>query len=179
MEAAFVEKIHRMDGQALGNLHDQLYPLVYRYIRYRLEDEQLVEDLVSETFMRLLDHLGRSKGRVLDFKAWLLGTASHLVHDHLRDQYHKPVENFEEHDDLPGENHTEGTVEENQKEQEIRQAMKNLTDEQQQVLALRFTQELSLEETARIMGKNINAVKALQFRAIGAMRRQFVENSNQ
>jgi RNA polymerase sigma-70 factor (ECF subfamily) len=47
-----------------------------------------------------------------------------------------------------------------------------LTPEQQHVLALRFSQELSLEETAAVMGKNVNAVKVLQFRAVQALRQR-------
>lgn len=53
----------------------------------------------------------------------------------------------------------------------VRNAMKELTPEQQHVLALRFAEERSLDEAARILGKSVTAVKALQFRAVAALRR--------
>jgi len=53
--------------------------------------------------------------------------------------------------------------------------MRRLTADQQHVLALRFTQELSLEETARMMKKSLNAVKVIQFRALAALRRLLLE----
>jgi RNA polymerase sigma-70 factor (ECF subfamily) len=54
----------------------------------------------------------------------------------------------------------------------VQQACAQLTEEQQQVLALRFGQEYSLEETATLLNKNVNAVKALQFRALAALQRE-------
>ena len=54
----------------------------------------------------------------------------------------------------------------------VREAIRQLTPEQQHVLALRFSQELSLEETAAVMGKTITAVKVLQFRAVQALRQR-------
>jgi len=62
--------------------------------------------------------------------------------------------------------------------EEIRWAMARLTQDQQHVLALRFSQDFSLEETASAVGKSINAVKVLQFRALAAMRRFLDEKWN-
>ena len=61
---------------------------------------------------------------------------------------------------------------------EIHWAMSRLTPDQQHVLALRFSQDLSLEETASMVGKSVNAVKVLQFRALAAMRRLLDEKWN-
>ncbi len=58
---------------------------------------------------------------------------------------------------------------------QVRDAFGELTPEQQHVLALRFSQERSLDETASIMGKTITAVKALQFRAVASLRRALEE----
>jgi len=55
--------------------------------------------------------------------------------------------------------------------EEVKEALLESTESQQNVLALWFSQELSLEETAQIMGKNINAIKVLQFRALNSLRK--------
>jgi len=166
----------KQDMQSLAALHDQLYPLVYRYVSYRLEDEQAREDIVSETFVRLLDVLHRPGQNVQDVRAWLIGTAAHLVSDHYRRQYRRPESGLEQHEDLPDGQHTpEHAAEQNQARSEVHRALKKLTGDQQHVLALRFSQEFSLEETARLMKKSVNAVKVLQFRALAALRRAMDE----
>jgi hypothetical protein len=50
-----IERIHQMDPEALASVHDQFYPVIFHYVHYRLEDDQLVEDITSEVFMRMLD----------------------------------------------------------------------------------------------------------------------------
>ncbi len=164
-------KVYELDAQALGELHDQLYPVVYRYVRFRLDDEQMVEDITSEAFVRMLDALKKDGRKIRDLRAWLLGTASHLVADHFRVQYRREEEQIERHEDLPDGKSTEGLAEQNFRKEEVRQAVQCLTEDQQNVLALRFSQEMSIEETARTMGKSINAVKVLQYRALNTLRR--------
>lgn len=166
----------KQDMQSLAALHDQLYPLVYRYVSYRLDDSQVCEDITSETFVRLLDVLNNRRGRTIqDLRAWLIGTAAHLVSDHYRQQYRRPESDLELHEDLSDGHTPEQVTEQRQIQQAVRQAMCRLTEVQQHVLALRFSQELSLEETARILGKSVNAVKVLQFRALAALRRAMDE----
>lgn len=76
---------------------------------------------------------------------------------------------------LIGDDDPESEFDENSKRLRVRQAILELTPEQQHVLALRFSEERSLQETADIMGKSVTAVKALQFRAIAALQRQLSE----
>ena len=165
----------KQDMESLAALHDQLYPLVYRYVSYRLEDEQVREDIVSETFVRLLDVLNQRAHTIQDLRAWLIGTAAHLVSDHYRRQYRRPESGLDLHEDLPDGHTPEHAAEQNQTRREVRQAMSQLTGDQQHVLALRFSQELSLEETARMLRRSVNAVKVLQFRALAALRRAMDE----
>ncbi len=164
-------QIYELDAQALAEVHDQLYPVVYRYVRYRLDNEQTVEDITSEAFLRMLDALKKDGRKIRDLRAWLLGTASHLISDHFRKQYRREEDQIEEHEDLPDGVTTEGLVEQAFRKAEVREAVQCLTEEQQHVLALRFSQELSVEETARSMGKSANAVKVMQFRALQTLRR--------
>jgi RNA polymerase sigma-70 factor, ECF subfamily len=157
------------DPQNLALIHDHLYPVVYRYVRYRLEDEQVCEDIASEVFLRLIDAVKNRNHSIKNLRGWLLGTASHLVNDHLRMNYTRPVEALEEHhaqvDPSP-----EEVAEASWQQRQVRSALQRLTLEQQHVIALRFSEERSLEETARLMDKTVGAVKTLQFRALTALR---------
>jgi RNA polymerase sigma-70 factor (ECF subfamily) len=164
-------RAHELDEDALSELHEVFYPVVYRFVRFRLEDEQLVEDITSEVFLRLLDALRQERKSVRDVRGWLLGTASNLVYDHLRRKYRHPIEELEQHEDLPDELHPEMIVESAMANQVVRQCVRELTEDQQKVLSLRFSQGMSVGETARIIHKSVNAVKVLQYRALSTLRR--------
>jgi RNA polymerase sigma-70 factor (ECF subfamily) len=172
-----LERARRLDTDALGRIHDRYYKDVYRYIRYRLDDQQVCEDLASEVFLRLLDALHRRRGPDHNLHGWLVGVASNLVNDHLRKGYRRKVEPLEDaHEQLPAEMASpEQSTESRWQNREIRQALGQLTHEQQHVLALRFADDRSLEETASMIGKTVTAVKALQFRALGSLRRLLEE----
>jgi RNA polymerase sigma-70 factor, ECF subfamily len=171
---ALLQKAHALDPQTLAALHDQLYPIVYRYVCFRLADDQACEDITSEAFMCLLDTLQRRASSIRDVRAWLLGTASHLIHDHLRRKYKQPLVDLEAHENALVSPSPESAVEQKMNHKEMRQAVEQLTVDQQQVLALRFNLEYSLESTARSMGRSVSAVKVLQFRALAALR-QIIE----
>jgi RNA polymerase sigma-70 factor, ECF subfamily len=157
------------DPQNLALIHDRLYPVVYRYVRYRLEDEQVCEDITSEVFLRLIDAVNERKHTIKNLKGWLLGTASHLVNDHLRMHYTRPIEALDEHH-AQADPSPEAVAEASWQQRQVRVALRKLTLEQQHVIALRFSEERSLEETARLMEKTIGAVKTLQFRALASLR---------
>ena len=101
--------------------------------------------------------------------------AAHVVNDHLRSAYSHKEEPLGENLSLADSSHPEQTFEKSWRQQQVRDAVARLTPEQQHVLALRFGEDFSLEETANIMGKTVNAVKALQFRAVASLRRLIEE----
>jgi RNA polymerase sigma-70 factor (ECF subfamily) len=165
-------RAQRLDSKALAEIHDLYYPQVYRYVRYRLNDDQISEDITSEVFLRLLDALNKKSGPSQNLRGWLFGTASNLINDHLRSRYAHAIEPVDSEDyDLPGKQHPEESFEDEWVQQQVVDALQELTPEQQHVLALRFSDERSIDETANIMGKSATAVKALQFRAITSLRR--------
>lgn len=166
-----LERARALDSQALAEIHDTYYPVIHRYVSYRLDDEQTVEDIAADVFLRLLDNLHRRERDVRDVRAWLFGTANHLVNDALRRKYRKPVEHLDDHEMLSGGDTPEQTAELNERQRAVRKAMKYLTPDQQQVLALRFGLECPLEETGSLMKKSVGAIKTLQFRALASLRR--------
>ncbi len=165
-----LDGLRNLDSQVIGAIYDRYYPDVYRYVRYRLSDEQVAEDIASDVFVRLLEASQQGRGPQTNLKAWLLGTASHVVTDHHRRVYRRPTdplsENMLDPLALPVDE-----FDRREKDRVVRSAMKELTSEQQHVLALRFGEGYSLEETAALMNKNVNAVKALQFRALASLQR--------
>lgn len=173
-ERQALDGLQKLDAQAIGAVYDQYFSEIYRYVRYRINDDSVAEDIASDVFVRLLEAAKKRQGPQSSIKGWLIATASHVVNDFLRRQYRRPTEALS--DSLPDRG-ASVTSEVDSREQNrlVQNAYAELTAEQQHVLALRFGQGYSLEETAVHLKKNINAVKALQFRALASLQRQIGE----
>lgn len=161
-----------LNPDTISTIHTRYYADVYRFAMYRLGDKDLAEDISSEAFTRLLEAVHSRRGPKSNIKGWLIGTTSNLVNDYFRKKYaHKE-------DKFPGEFMLEenydpiSSLESKYLHANVALAINELTEEQQRVITLRFACELSLEETAQIMGKKINAIKALQFRALASLRKK-------
>lgn len=173
-ERYILDGLRGMDSRVIGDIYDQYSTDVYRYVRYRLGDEHLAEDIAGDVFLRLLEALRDGGGPQANVKGWLLSTAAHMVTDHLRRTYRRPTESIS--DDLTDPSSTPADeFDHRERTRDFRQAYDRLSHEQQHVLALRFGEGYSLEETAAVLKKKINAVKALQFRALAALQRNIGE----
>jgi RNA polymerase sigma-70 factor (ECF subfamily) len=173
-EQTALEGLRKLDSQSIGAVYDRYFPEVYRYVRYRIEDETVAEDIASDVFVRLMDASRKKQGPQSNLRGWLIATASNAVNDHHRRHYRRPVEALSDAlaDGAPD---IHSQVDSREKQRMVQSALAQLTPEQQHVLALRFGQGYSLEETAALLNKNINAVKALQFRALASLQRQIGE----
>jgi RNA polymerase sigma-70 factor (ECF subfamily) len=163
--------LRALDAEAISAVHARYFVELYRYAAYRTGDPQLAEDLASEVLVRLLEAVRVGKGPATSLRGWLMGTASHLVNDHYRRAYGRPTEELNENlrSDAP---EVSAQAEQNERQADVRRALLRLTPEQQHVLSLRFGSGLSLEETAQLMDRSANAIKALQFRALAGLRRE-------
>jgi RNA polymerase sigma-70 factor (ECF subfamily) len=173
-ESRALDGLQQLNSQAIGAVYDQYFSEVYRYVRYRINDDTTAEDIASEVFVRLLEASRKKQGPQSSLKGWLIATASHAVNDHLRRHYRRPVEALSDAlaDDRAS---IHSQIDMREQNRMVQSAYAQLTSEQQHVLALRFGQGYSLEETAAHLNKNINAVKALQFRALASLQRQIGE----
>ncbi len=169
-----LEGLRELNQQVIGAVYDQYFSEVYRYVLYRLGDPSLAEDIASDVFVRLLEASQGGRSPKTNLKGWLISTASHIVMDHLRRKYRRPEEEIS--DTMPDLSPSVASeIDQREQNQIVNSAYAQLTPEQQNVLALRFGQGYSLEETANLLNKNVNAVKALQFRALAALQREVGE----
>jgi len=173
-EQSELDGLKKLDSQVIGAVYDRYFSDVYRYVFYRLNDEQVAEDIASDVFVRLLEAVNKHRGPQTNLKGWLLATASHAVADYLRQAYRRPTEELSEYTPDLASSLTD-EIDYREQTDSVRAAYDQLTPEQQNVLALRFGSGYSLEDTAAIMQKNMNAIKALQFRALLALQRYIGE----
>jgi len=178
------DQLHIVDGslnldrQAMSAIYNQYFPDLYRYVKYRIADETVAEDIASDVFVRLLEAVQKRQGPQTNLKGWLFSTASNAINDRLRRQYRRPTESLLE--TMPDENaNVQAQVDLREQTRSFHQAFAKLTSEQQHVLALRFGLGYSLEETAESLSKNSNTIKGLQFRALASLQRYIGEVSHE
>ncbi len=156
---------------ALTRIYDLYFTPIYSYLRLRVDDPALAEDLASDVFVRLVEAAGGRAGPRSSLRGWLFEVARNRLKDHYRGS--AKVTHTVLGDWLPdfGAGDLESHAVRAASAEHVRRAIRRLAPDQQEVLILRFAQNLSLQDTAEIMGKQVNAVKQLQFRATQALRR--------
>ena len=159
------------DRDALGQIHDKYYAPLFQYALYRTGDPETAKDIASDVLMRLLEGLRAGTGPTATLAGWLFGVAARVVSDYFRRAYRAPQTELSDGLADPHATPTSLTVAALQRE-ELRQAVATLTEEQQHVIALRFGQNMPLQQIAKMMGKTEGAVKQLQARAIAALARK-------
>ncbi len=163
-----LERARRFDLQALADIYDQFSPGVYRYALRLLGDPLLAEDCVADSFSRFLTALKNGGGPQDHLQAYLYRIAHNWITDHYRRQPPPPLE-LDEH--IPAEAGQPGDVLEQAR---LRAALFRLTPEQRQVVVLKFVEGWENDAVAGMMNKPLSAVKALQHRALNALKRMLL-----
>lgn len=162
------------DREAYGALYERYVDKIYRYIFYKVGGREQAEDLTSQTFLKAWDAIGDYEWRNYPFGAWLFRIAHNLVVDHHRSRRESvsmdDASPFLEARAIDAPIRPDRVLAQALAEERIRKAIDRLTDEQQQVLILRFYEGLSTTEVADLMGKRNGAIRGLQFRALSGLR---------
>ena len=169
-EQTLIQEAQGGDASACGKLFDNYYDVIFRYCYYRVGDVQQAQDLASEVFCRMVEKLDsfRYNGRPL--LAWLYTIARNLVTDsHRRNGrvQHLPLDQtLAATQDSP---HRQ--MERQQLTDCLLSSLQHLTEDQRQVILLKFVEDLDNARAALILDKTEGAVKSLQHRALAALKR--------
>lgn len=163
----------KADPDAFGELYQRYVRPIYNYIYYRTGDVQDAEDLTARVFMRAGQHLARYEERGLPFSAWLYRIAHNLVANWHRDEARRrtaPLNGAVLADlqaDAPDE-----TLDERRRRELLLKALRHLPGERQQLIILKFVEQLSNAEIGVIMQRSEGAVKSLYHRTLLALREE-------
>lgn len=172
-ETELLHLAHRLDSIALAQIYDSYSPDIYRYAMRLLGNATQAEDCVSETFSRLLQALAAGKGPRDYLRAYLY----RIAHNWITDQYRRKRPTEELNESLPSDAITpEETAEQGMQHARLVQAIRKLTPDQQQVIALKFWHDWENEEIARTLGKPVGAIKSLQHRALTMLQRHLQDS---
>lgn len=158
------------DSDALGALYERYADPVLRFILLRVSNNLvLAEDLASTTWERVAKSIRDYETRGSGFPAWLFTIARHTTYEYRRSLGRSKEHLWGEmidHDRTTSGASTEELVEQRMRGHLVTEAVNDLTAPQRKCVLLRFYVGLSLAETASVMGRNPNAIKALQHRAL-------------
>lgn len=168
-EDDLLARARRGDREAMMEIYEYYAEPIYSYLRLRVDEPVIAEDLTSEVFLQFLDAVrGRNTPRY-SLRGWLFQVARNLLAKHYKTIDRFPTTTLD--DWIPARDpDLEVQFLRNVNIEQTRHALRMLNEKQQEVLILRFGQSLSLEETADIMGKSVSAIKSLQFRAVNTLR---------
>jgi len=167
-ERSLLARIQQHDPQALAEVYDHYFDQIYRYIYYRLGEPDVAADLTGEVFLALVNTLKASKPPRVSISGWLYTVARNLAADYIKEK----TRTVPLMDDLVADEVSlTDQVHLAQLTPILKQALLQLTEEQQHVITLRFGQGLSLAETAHLLDKSVGSVKALQHRALASLAR--------
>jgi RNA polymerase sigma-70 factor (ECF subfamily) len=186
--STIVARARNRESDALGILYHQFLPGIFAYIAARVDDRGTAEDLTSEVFLQMVEDIQQVRATSeASFAAWLLqvarGTVAGYYRKHARQPVQVPLEpDFQDHEsegegpqiaDRHPENDPVLWSEARAEWEQVAQAINLLTEEQRQVVIGRLILGYDVATVARMIGKQANAVKALQFRALQSLHRQF------
>jgi RNA polymerase sigma-70 factor (ECF subfamily) len=156
------------DRAAFAPLYERYVDQIFAYVFTLTRDRELAEDVTAATFAKAMEELPRFEWRGVPYSAWLYRVASNLVaRSKRRPGWIELDARLASDDDGPLE-----SLERHGREEEVRNAVAALPEDQRQAVVLRFGGDMRNREIAEIMNRSEGAVKLLTFRALTSLRKR-------
>ncbi len=157
------------DTAVIGAIYERYHISVYRYLYYRIGDRQAAEDLTSDVFLRMIRSIPAYRPRSVTFQAWLFQIARNIAIDHYRKMKFRNHAELEENM-ADKEDSLDASVDRNMTSTHLKQALARLTEDQRDVLVMRFVANMPIAQVAQALHKSEDAIKSLQRRGLFALR---------
>lgn len=162
-------KAKQLDPAALRALHQRFYGPVARYIQFKVGDPQTVEDLSGEVFVRVLEGLKRGRAWRDSPQGWIMGIARNVVVDYYRKKERMTEVALNEQMTSTEEGDPTYQAILSERQRQLMQAIHQLTEEQRDVILMRFMEGIDIKGVAKAINKTPGAIKGLQYRALRAL----------
>jgi RNA polymerase sigma-70 factor (ECF subfamily) len=164
------------DAGAFGELYARHVRRIYNYIYYRTGNHHDAEDLTARVFQRALKHVGTFEDKGVPFTAWLYRIAHNLVANWHRDRSRRPVVPLDQHVAVSEiAIHPEVEAIANEEQGILLEAVRELPDDRQQLLILKFVERMSNAQIGEVMGRTEGAIKSLYHRTLNTLREEVIE----
>jgi RNA polymerase sigma-70 factor (ECF subfamily) len=166
---ALLIKAQKGDKEAISIIYRRYINPIFAFVRMKVEQKHLAEDITSTVFEKFIKSIANGTAPNRHLRGWLFQVARNSITDAMGKMPAMSLDLFE--DFVPIDSPTpEATVIRQMDVKQVRHLIRQLSQDQQDVLLLRFDQQLDVQETADVLGKSAGAVKVLQFRAIEKLR---------
>ncbi len=159
----------QLDPDAMRAIHERFYEPVARYIQFKVGDYQTVEDLTGEVFVRVLEGLKKGQTWQESPQGWIIGIARHVVAKYYQKRERMTEVKLSYHLAAYEEVGPFHQIMLDERKRHLMQAIQQLTDEQRDVILMRFIEGINIQGVATAINKTPCAVKGLQYRAIRAL----------
>lgn len=170
-EDSLIHSAQNGDGEAFGKLYDEYMPRIYRFIFLKTSRKQDAEDITHQVFLNAWKNIGGYVPQGFPFSSWLYRIASNAVIDYYRTKRdHQDIET------VPEERFAEAPELEKRLDialnvEVVKTSLGRLETDQQNVLIMKFVDELSNGEIAQALGKSEGAVRVIQHRALKQLKK--------
>jgi RNA polymerase sigma-70 factor (ECF subfamily) len=169
-----VRRAKECDPTAFARIYEHYYQDIYSFVYNRVPGARVAEDLTSDVFLKALESIDSYSFRGVPLNAWLFRIARTTVALYYRNRPASTELSLEE-ELLPTEGDPSDVLETGLTHRQLAQALSNLTEDQQEVIILRFVEGLSIPEVGQVLGKSRGAIKSLQHRALNSLNRVLEE----
>ncbi len=174
-ERELIVRAKQGDSDAVGALYERFHLGIFRYLYYRSGDSHAADDLTSEVFLRMIHALSSFRLRDSAFQAWLYQIARNVLIDHFRKANTRNHVQLEENIMEGNETIRSRPVERALNSITLQKALDQLSEEQHDVIVMRFVSGMPIGEVAQALNRSEDAVKALQRRALSNLRDVLVD----
>lgn len=167
-DQALLTRSRQGDREAFGELYSKYLDAIYRYIFFRVnQNREEAEDLTEIVFFKAWEHIKKYHANGKTLKAWLYTIAHNSVIDHWRKR-----KRFLKLDEAMADPRLdlESALVRNGVNEKLLQAVDMLTDDQKQVVILKFIEGVDNKQLVGILNKKEDAIRALQHRALKRLR---------
>ncbi|MCP6720064.1 MAG: sigma-70 family RNA polymerase sigma factor [Patescibacteria group bacterium] len=177
-EQELVKKAQKGEPEAFGVLYDKHLTPIYRFIFLKVGNKADAEDLCHQVFLSAWKNIGRYRFQGFPFSSWLYKIASNTVIDHWRTKKNNTSIELVAESLLSESPKLDHLLDQKLEVQLIKTSLIKLESEQQNVIIMRFVDELTNKEIAQILGKSEGAIRVIQHRAIKRLRKHISDHNH-
>jgi RNA polymerase sigma-70 factor (ECF subfamily) len=177
-ERALVEQA-KNDREAFGILYERHVDNIYSYFYYRTGNSHDAEDLTTRVFMRAIQHIGTYEDRGVPFSAWLYRIAHNMLANFYRDRGKRQMVPLDSVAERHSDDGPEKTAESVEDRQTLLAAIRRQSADRQELLILKFVDQMSNAEIGQILDRSEGAIKSLYFRTLVSLRDDLLETTRQ
>ncbi|MDP3901918.1 MAG: sigma-70 family RNA polymerase sigma factor [bacterium] len=172
-EENLIKQAQGGDSGSFGELYHHYSPAIYRFVLLKVNQRQMAEDLTHDVFTNAWQSIGRYTHQGFPFSSWLYQIARNRVIDHYRTHKKQTSIDLLDEDVLKEHGLEEIKLDNSLDVKRVRKAITELSSEQQDVVLMRFMEDMSHQEIAAALDKSEGAVRLLQHRAINKLKNLF------